>query len=269
MFSPYYAWSGRGDPLDHCAVNIALYGEGGSRWAMTERRAASVRRAPDELRIGPSAMTWAGGVLTVRFDEITVPAPSRLRGEVRLRPRAINTRGFALDPAGRHVWRPIAPRADVEVRLDNPAGGWRGEGYFDTNAGAEPLEAAFTAWDWSRAHVTADTLLFYDVERRDGGQSRLALRVGPAGDPRAIDPPPRMALPPTLWRLTGRLRAEGAEPPRARRILEDTPFYSRTALTGRHGGERAEIVHEHLSLDRLRLPIVRAMLPFRMPRVLW
>ena len=26
VFSPYYAWTGRRDPLNHCAVNVALYG---------------------------------------------------------------------------------------------------------------------------------------------------------------------------------------------------------------------------------------------------
>jgi carotenoid 1,2-hydratase len=269
VFSPYYAWSGRADPLDHCAVNVALYGPGGGRWAMTERRAAAVRRESASLWVGPSGLTWEGGALTVRFDEITAPIPSRLRGEVRLSPRAVNREGFVLDAAGRHVWRPIAPRADVEVALRDPAGGWRGEGYLDTNAGGEPLEAAFRAWDWSRAHVATDTLLFYDVERRDGGQAGLALRARPDGTLAAIEPPPRAPLPLTFWRLKGHVRAEAAHPPRVRRILEDTPFYSRTALIGRHDGETAEIVHESLSLDRLRAPIVRAMLPFRMPRIFW
>jgi len=31
-------------------------------------------------------------------------------------------------------------------------------------------------------------------------------------------------------------------------------------------GERVEAVHESLSLERFRLPVVQAMLPFRMPR---
>ena len=31
VFSPYYAWRAarRGDPLDHCALNVALYGAAG------------------------------------------------------------------------------------------------------------------------------------------------------------------------------------------------------------------------------------------------
>ena len=34
VFSPYYAWSGRTDPYNHCAINLALYGPRSSRWAM-------------------------------------------------------------------------------------------------------------------------------------------------------------------------------------------------------------------------------------------
>ena len=30
VFSPYYAWRGRRDPLDHCAINVALYGRDAS-----------------------------------------------------------------------------------------------------------------------------------------------------------------------------------------------------------------------------------------------
>jgi len=54
-----------------------------------------------------------------------------------------------------------------------------------------------------------------------------------------------------------------------RKTLEDTPFYARSALTAHLHGAPAAIMHESLSLDRFRAPIVRAMLPFRMPRVFW
>ncbi len=228
-----------------------------------------MRREARGLWIGPSGLTWDGEGLTVRFDETTAPIPGRVRGEVRLRPRAVNRKAFALDDDARHLWRPIAPRADVEVSLIAPAGAWRGAGYFDTNAGAEPLEDAFSAWDWSRAHGKRDTFLFYDVTKCNAESSALALRIGEDGTPRPITPLPRAPLPPTLWRLEGRVCAEPVEPPRVRHRLEDTPFYSRTALSAWYDGAPAEVVHEHLSLDRLRRPIVRAMLPFRMPRLLW
>ena len=51
VFSPYYAWARRragpagADPLNHCAVNVALYGRSGSRWATYPRARLSRRRA--------------------------------------------------------------------------------------------------------------------------------------------------------------------------------------------------------------------------------
>jgi carotenoid 1,2-hydratase len=65
------------------------------------------------------------------------------------------------------------------------------------------------------------------------------------------------------------VRGEPADPPVLRETLEDTPFYARSALTARYCGEAAQVVHESLSLDRLRSPVIKAMLPFRMPRALW
>ena len=29
VFSPYYSWTGRCDPLNHSSINVALYGRGG------------------------------------------------------------------------------------------------------------------------------------------------------------------------------------------------------------------------------------------------
>jgi carotenoid 1,2-hydratase len=212
-------------------------------------------------------LTWDAGGLTARFDETTAPLPSRLRGTIRLRADAMFDRSFQLDAPGRHLWRPLAPRARVEVSLTHPDCRWTGNGYFDTNAGSEPLENAFTAWDWSRAHLSRDTLLFYDVQRRDGSAQSLALRVGADGDMTTTDSPPPSALPQTFWRMPRVARGAADDPPTVQRTLEDAPFYSRSVLSARYGGENAEVVHESLSLDRLRSPIVRAMLPFRMPRV--
>jgi carotenoid 1,2-hydratase len=236
---------------------------------MTERRRYAVRRSAESLAIGPSRLDWRDGQLEVAFDEAATPGFSRLRGVVRLRPLALNTRAFDLDGRGRHIWRPIAPRARVEVVFDSGAAGWSGDGYFDTNAGDEPLEAAFASWDWSRAHVGAETVVFYDVVRRTDGPAHLAMRFGAEGGAWPVAPPPRLRLPDTGWRIQRRTRGETASPPRLIRTLEDTPFYARSALEGVYGGKPAQVVHESLSLDRLRSPIVRAMLPFRMPRIFW
>ena len=236
---------------------------------MTERGRDHVRRGPADLSIGASALTWDRGGLTVRFDERAVPGRARLAGTVRLAMAPVNRQAWALDTAARHRWRPILPRASVEVSLIAPAGGWRGTGYFDTNVGDEPLEAAFSEWDWSRAHAPGRAIIHYDVVERGAGAASLALRFDDDRAGLLVESPPRLSLPPTGWRLRRRLRSEGPDDVSARRLLEDTPFYARSALRARHDGVWTDVVHESLSLDRLRRPVVRAMLPFRMPRTFW
>jgi carotenoid 1,2-hydratase len=249
-------------------MNVALYGVDDKRWSMTERGRSALTRSPDTLSIGPSQLTWDGDTLTATIDEVTAPLPSRLRGTIRLRPSAVFDTPFPLDDAGRHVWRPIAPRARVEVEMTKPGQSWSGNGYFDTNAGAEPLQQAFSTWNWSRAHMRDDTLIAYDIVRRGGESHGLALRFGADGGMRAVEAPPSFALAPTFWRMPRAVRSDAGAPPTVRRTLEDAPFYARSLLDARHGGEPAEVVHEALSLDRLRSPVVQGMLPFRMPRVL-
>lgn len=268
MFSPYYAWSGWRDPLNHCAINVALYKlDGGGAWAMTERGQKQLRRDATTLEIGPSAVSWDGEKLTARIDEITAPIPSRLRGHIRLSPTIVMNQRFPLDAEGRHTWQPIAPRARVEVAFDSPDVRWSGEGYFDSNSGVEPLQDGFRQWTWARAHLARDVGLFYDAERRDGTRQSLALRVDHAGAIEPVAPPPMAAIARTGWGLERQAWRDGDRLPGIRKTLEDTPFYARTALEGAAFGERAAIMHESLSLDRLRSPVVRAMLPFRMPRI--
>lgn len=271
VFSPYYAlarWRGRGHPENYCALNVALYGAGGHRWAMTERGCQAVHRSASALVIGPSAVAWDGAALTFYIDEWTAPLPRRIRGSVRFIPEALTSYATPLDPAGNHVWRPYAPLGRVEVLLTHPAVSWNGEGYFDSNSGLEPLEAGFLRWDWSRARVRDGTVVLYDTTGRDGGTSSLALAFDQAGGVKDILPPPSVRLPSTaLWRIVRTTRSEAGSPPAIRQTLEDTPFYARSLLTSRLRGEEVEAFHESLSLRRFRSPIVRGMLPFRMPRV--
>jgi len=271
VFSPYYAWSGWADPFNHCAVNLALYrlDGGGGRWAMTERPERRLTRDSSCISIGPSSLAWDGTTLTAKIDEITSPFPERLRGTIRLRPEALTCRGFALDAAGDHVWQPLAPRARVDVSFDTPGLSWSGDGYLDTNHGNEPLEMRFRRWDWSRAHRADDALLFYDVDRLDGSRHELAFRVQRTGELDRIEAPPPRALPKTLWGVQRHARGDRGGQMRVAKTLEDTPFYSRSALSGDVLGQPAKIWHESLMLDRFSNPVVRCLLPFRMPRVPW
>lgn len=270
MFSPYYARArrrGRGDPLDHVALNVALYGRGGKRWCLTERSGAALARDAETLSIGPSRMHWDGAALIIDIDEVTVPWPSRVKGRVRVEPRGTVADSFALDAAGRHRWRPIAPVSRVEVVLERPALHWCGEGYLDTNSGSEPLESAFVRWDWSRASGESGARILYDVTRREADDFSLALAISPDGRVSPLAAPGRVALPSTLWRIARGTRSEASHPARVLQTLEDTPFYARSLVSLQLGGERLSAMHESLDLDRFRRGIVQLMLPFRMPRV--
>lgn len=265
VFSPYYAWSNWADPYRHCAVNVALYGPRGARWAMTERGCASLRQSPDTLTIGPSSLQWRNGALAIRLDEIAAPIPRSIRGEIIVEPQGINQRIFTLEAAGRHLWRPIAPVARAEVRLESPDLRWRGHAYIDTNAGDEPLEKAFASWTWSRTRLGDGAAIYYDADRRREPPLSLALRVNADGQVEERESPPFATLPKTKWFLSRRTRAPDGVAT-ILRDLEDTPFYSRARVASRYEGAPVEWMHESLSLDRFAHPIVRLMLPFRMPR---
>ncbi|TGD98734.1 carotenoid 1,2-hydratase [Methylobacterium nonmethylotrophicum] len=266
VFSPYYAWSGRADPLDHSAVNVVLYGRP-KAWAMTERRRGSVRRDATSLSIGPSSLDWDGSVLTIRVDEVTSPLPSRLTGTIRVRPAGITPGPFTLDAEGRHRWWPLSPASRIEVAFERPSLRWNGHAYFDTNEGDVALEDSFRSWTWSRSTLRHGAAILYDVERRDGSRQDLSLRFDPDGTPQPIAPPVPAALPPTLWRLPRATRSDDGTAAVLCRF-EDAPFYSRSLLSARICGEAVQPVHEALDLDRFRNPLVRLMLPFRMPRAL-
>jgi carotenoid 1,2-hydratase len=268
VFSPYYAWSGWKDPLQHCAINVALYrldGRGG-RWAMTERGSKAVSRDATYFAVGPSSLRWENGILIADIAEITMPIPSSLKGQIKLTPQVCTTGEVNLDPAAKHFWRPLAPRARVELEFSSPKLAWSGDGYFDTNHGSEPLERAFQSWHWGRAHRADDLMLFYDVALRDGTKSTLALKVAGDGTVMQADAVPTQPLAPTFWRVDRTAWVDVGERITIKKTLEDTPFYARSALNTRLEGQAVTMMHESLDLDRLKNNVVRAMLPFRMPR---
>jgi carotenoid 1,2-hydratase len=269
VFSPYYAFArrlGRGDALNHCALNVALYGERRKCWAMTERRRHAIGRSKTEFAIGPSCVDWNGDTLTFRIDEVTSPFPSRLQGIVRLYPSALTKETFALDAAGRHHWRPIAPCSRIQVDFRQPATRWLGEGYFDMNYGQAPLEQDFKSWEWSRAGTRRGTVISYDATARTRDNTSLALRFDRAGTLEQLEPLPCAKLPSTAWRIARTARGDAQQLVKVKRTLEDAPFYARSQLSATLFGENVDVMHESLSLDRFRRPIVQAMLPFRMPR---
>jgi carotenoid 1,2-hydratase len=265
VFSPYYAWARRrgfADPHDHVGLNVALYGPRGKRWALTERGRRALRREADALTLGPSRLEWDGDGLVVHVDEITVPFLSRLRGTVRLLPATATDHVLHLDADHQHRWTPFAPAARVEVAFAQPALRWSGNGYFDGNAGARPLEGDFAGWHWSRSHQPGGVRVYYDVTPRSTPRHAHALWFDRQGTVSDTAPPPAAELPRTLWRIGRTTHAMPEAGARVVRTLEDTPFYARSLLD--IAGTMT--VHESLDLDRFRRPLVQALLPFRMPR---
>jgi carotenoid 1,2-hydratase len=264
VFSPWYAWSGRGNPADHCCLNVLTSGPGG-RWTMTDRGAAALAVSARTLRIGPSAMHWDGGRLTVTIDELTWPHMRRLRGEVVLTPVAVTGVELPLTGAGTHVWRPFAPSARIEVRLDRPGWTWTGHGYLDANFGTAALEADFRYWTWGRFPTRGGATVFYDAIRADGSELALGIRFRGA-EAEVIEPPPKAGLARSRWAVRRETRADPGHRPRQVMSMLDAPFYCRSAIVTRIGGEETVGVHEALDLTRFARPWLKPLLAFKVPR---
>ncbi|MEM6582045.1 MAG: carotenoid 1,2-hydratase [Pseudomonadota bacterium] len=249
-------------------MNVVLYGPGRKRWAMTERGAGDLQRSLDQLVIGPSAMTLDANGLLIRVDEVTVPWPSRLRGEIRISFDAMQQQHFTLDRDALHHWWPIAPLAHASVKMMQPELRWQGHAYLDSNWGSVALEDTFERWDWSRARLSnGSALVLYAPEPIAGNADILALQFKPNKDPQAVDQGQLSTLPTTpIWRIHRATQADRGSQPKVHKTLEDTPFYARSILQTQLLGETSLAVHESLSLTRFRQPWVHMLLPFRMPR---
>ncbi len=274
VFSPHYARArqrpGGAHPLDHSAMNVALYGPRAS-WCLTERPRGSVERSASELRLGPNTLRWSEGELVVELDEVVSPymVPSlgrrRVRGQVRLTPRFCTSEPVDLDGRGRHAWHPIAPVCDAVVELESPGVSFRGSGYLDTNRGVEPLEQGFSWWSWSRSAHDDEPVTTYDAIRKDGSRISDARRHGPSGSEEVPGLAP-VALPRSRWGLPRTVLADPGTRARVLKDLEDTPFYGRSLIESTVAGKRAVSVYEALSCDRFASPLVQWMLPYRMRR---
>ncbi len=269
VFSPYYALArrrGPSTPENHVAINVALYGPGG-RWAMTERGQRSLRRSATVFEVGPSRIERQDDGLVISLDEIAVPLPRRVRGTIRVALPGNGSPEIALDPGGRHHWRAFAPASRITVELDRPALRWSGTGYVDHNRGDEPIEDGFSHWSWARFDGGAAPIVTWDLAPRAGPPSAFALDFRPDGTARRLEAPPAAsALPTTAWGIARPQRADATGAVRLVRTMENAPFYARSEIEAELFGRRLRGVHESLSLDRFRMPIVQAMLPFRMPR---
>ena len=269
VFSPYYKASGRGAPLNHAALNVALYGPK-ARWAMTERGQGEVTQERDALAIGPSSVRWTGQALEIDIVEqdkrLGIPWQRPVRGTIRVFPEALNPVSFALDPEGKHTWHCLAPRARIEVDMREPGVSWSGRAYLDSNFGSESLEEGFDVWHWSRAHLSDGAMVCYEGTRSDKSHFASAIRFDAYGTPQQVELPMTAPLPNTLWQMERKTRGDRGHAS-VIKTWEDAPFYARSTLASRLYGEQVVAVQESLDMRRFASPIVQFMLPYRMPRV--
>lgn len=231
---------------------------------MTERGRKSVDATPHRFVVGPSQMAWDGQKLVVTLKERAAPWPRAIVGRITLTPRFITDCAVALEPTHTHRWWPVAPFADVEVELDKPVSRWQGHGYFDTNAGDAPLEEHFREWDWSRAQGQHASHILYDVTGHNGPGLCLGLSIDENGGITEFAPPPKVPLKRAFWGVDRATRSQ--RPAELINTLEDSPFYARSLVRSSLNDEQLTSVHETLSLTRFANPLVKFLLPFRMPR---
>ena len=272
VFSPSYARArrqGPAEPSQHCAVNFILYPladearrETGKLWCFNE--GGALTQSPEQLTIGTSTIRWVEPerLLEVEIDEPRTrffgrPGP-RVRGRLRLRPAAVFSPRIELDnwrDEPRHRWYPIAPRARIELELDEPALRFSGSGYHDVNEGDEPLERGFHSWTWARSELGSGSMIAYDVIEPGGSAHARAWRFDPSGEQPRITTfdehslGPRLGLGPTLWGVGRSMRAP-AGATRLAHTLEDTPFYTRSVVATEYEGEPVTAVHESVDLRR-------------------
>lgn len=268
VFSPYYAWSDRSRPENHCAINVALYGKDRTRWAMTERGSADLHTSSDRFQVGPSDIQWSDDKVEIRIREFGAPLPRKLEGTITLHLEATHSEVFDIAGNGAHYWQPIAPSTRVSVRLSRPDLSWDGTAYFDHNRGSRPLESDFAYWDWSRGDLAnGDTVILYNTDMRQGEQKRLSRIFHRDGTNDEIPHPPQAKLSHSpIFRIPRRTASQCGLGASVIETLEDAPFYSRSVIETGILGERVLAMNESYVSARFRSPITKLMLPFRMPR---
>ena len=153
------------------------------------------------------------------------------------------------------------------MQLDSPNLHWDGHAYLDSNEGDEPINRPFHEWDWARALLkNGSTAVMYDVREKNGTEKLLALRFLKDGAVEDFSLGDRKKLPKTMWKIQRHLRSNN-DAVKVLADLEDTPFYSRSILSGNWLDEEVTCMHETLNIPRFSSPIVQMMLPWRMPRL--
>jgi carotenoid 1,2-hydratase len=262
VFSPRYA-AGVSDgalPVEHCAVNVALYRRGRRlAWAFTEYAGVAHAR-PEGVAIGASTLRYArDGTLVVTIRERTAPWGRPLDARLELLPASTLAAALPLDAQRLHYWEPRIVRGTAWLEVPSLGIEGTGLGYHDANRGSAALGDGVPGWWWTRVHAADTSLVRYGVR---GAASVIELAAHDGREPSVTHVPSvarrhrrsawGLALPTDIG------AGDVAVP--ARRLLESSPFYARqeTHAGGLHAlGESADF-------RRFRSPLIRWMAYFRM-----
>jgi carotenoid 1,2-hydratase len=257
LFSPRYAVRGlRGArPVEHSAVNFALYRGGVRRtWVLSEYPTASLQ-AGRVLRIGRSSLALGeDGAVHLSVDDRTAPWGQPVQASLVVRPGAPHGAPLRLLAGHPHFWQPLAPLASGTLTLDGEA--VEGRVYLDTNHGDVPLGLGLDGWRWSRLHQDGATHVAYQV---DGAAEQLQVEASPGRLTVARAPALQAGVTRSGWGLAlptqigagGRLQPAG-------RLIESSPFYARL-----EAGEGGHALTEVADFARFRSPLIRWMAHFR------
>ena len=262
VFSPrYVARIGRSaPPLDHCALNFALY-RGGRRiaWAFTEYSGVAHAR-PYGLGIGNSTLAYArDGTLVLSVTERTAPWRRPVHARLELTPVCAPVGVMPLDPEGLHRWEPRIVRGTARLEVSALGIEGSGYGYHDANHGSVALGDDVPGWWWTRVHAPETSCVRYEVHGRSSvievsardGQHPSVVRI-PASEGNRRRSAWGLVLPTDL--------GAGDMTVPARWLLESSPFYARQET-------QAEALHalgESADFRRFRSPLIRWMAYFRM-----
>ncbi|WP_257454845.1 carotenoid 1,2-hydratase [Archangium lipolyticum] len=248
-------------PLEHSAVNFALYHQGRRQcWVLSEYPEASVRHEGRALRIGRSLLEYAlDGTVRLEVDERCAPFGRAVRASLVLEPQVPAAEELQLVPGLPHYWRALALRAKARLEVASDGVVSEGLGYHDSNHGAELLGARLPGWHWARVHGPEETVVDYHLP---GGVAPLRVSAGAMGTKSERRPLLAEARPTSLtgWglRVPAQLHA-GNTVVGVPKLLESSPFYAR--VEARRNG--LDVMGEVADFRRFHSPYIRWMAHFR------
>jgi len=282
-FLPGYAAAARAGtpelPRDRPSINVSVYRERRlACYLLQELPPRHVDWRQHGWRLGESEVVWetqdGRGALDVWLDCPLPATRDRLTGRLRLE-GAVRTAVPGQTWEGHHDWSPLlcGAAANCDLRTGSQRFRFTGSGYYDCNAGREPLQTTgIDAWAWGRVPGPTQDRIYYVLWPSDGSAPEAhGYETSPSGvlseqtldvavDERrrglaGLRHPQRLILCTTkgLWLDVA-----------VARVVDDGPFYIRHFLRCRDGRPG---IGEFCRPDRIDLAMHRPLVRMRVHRV--